>query len=202
MITKNIITLVLTAILFVGCNKKEENSPSQTAQTEQAQATNKKSRESANVQNEQKQKNEFDLQDTKGKSYHVIADYRGLIFDKFKGKVLVLDFFATWCPPCRAEIPHLINLQKKYKDKGVQFISILMERDRDNMEIEEFAKSYGFNYPIMNSSNNVLLSQALGGIQSLPTLVIFNRKGEYYAHFIGAIPEEMLAAKIDEVLSR
>ncbi len=201
MITKTIVTLLLTLLVLTGCNKKEHTQENKQAKQQTKTKENSTSVDAEAAEAVQRQKNELDLQDIDGNKHHVIADYRGLIFDKYKDKVLVLDFFATWCPPCRAEIPHLINLQKKYGNK-VQFISILMEKGRDNIEIKEFADEYGFNFPIMNSKDNILLSQALGGIKSLPTLVIFNKRGEYYSHFLGAAPEEMLAAKIDEVLAK
>jgi thiol-disulfide isomerase/thioredoxin len=202
MITKIFITLLFSfSLLFIGCSKKEE--------TKERTDTTKMTKESQSEKNDQNSvqdevnmgKNELDLKDIFGKNYHVIADYRGLIFEDFKGKIIVLDFFATWCPPCKAEMPHLVNLQKKYEGK-VQFISILMEKDRDNKEIEEFYKEFNMNFPLMNSQDNILLAQALGGIRSLPTLVIFTPEGEYFSHFLGAAPEEMIAAKIDELIKK
>src|SRR3977135_1751772 len=66
----------------------------------------------------------------------------------YKGKVVVLDFYATWCEPCRAETPHLVNLQKQYGDKGLQVIGLNVGGDDDRAQVPGFVKEFGIQYPL------------------------------------------------------
>src|SRR5438046_5460435 len=66
----------------------------------------------------------------------------------YKGKVVVLDFYATWCEPCRAETPHLVNRQKQYGDKGLQVIALNVGGDDDRAQVPAYAKEFGIEYPL------------------------------------------------------
>ena len=116
-----------------------------------------------------------------------------------KDRIILLNFFATWCPPCKAEIPHLVNLQKKYKDK-LKIISILLENDKPDSEIESFVKYNGINYTITNDKNNYKLSSMLGKIQSIPFMILYDKNGNVITHYLGAIPEEMINSDIKKTL--
>ena len=116
-----------------------------------------------------------------------------------KDKIILLDFFATWCPPCKAEIPHLINLQKKYKDK-LKIVSILLENNKPDSEIESFIKYNGINYTVTNDKNNYKLSSMLGEIQSIPFMILYDKNGDVITHYLGAIPEEMINSDIKKAL--
>jgi thiol-disulfide isomerase/thioredoxin len=194
MITKILITFVAFAFLATGCEKKDDTK----VETKTEKSTNTKEKE---PQKELKQENKLIMTDSDEKTYELIADYRGLKFKGYEDKIILLDFFATWCPPCRAEMPHLVNLQKKYGDK-IQIFSVLMEENKKNSELKEFIDEFNLNFPILNSKENFFLSQALGGIKSLPTLVIYDKSGEYFTHFLGAAPEEMLEAAIVKALAK
>ncbi len=188
MITKLLISLLTIALFFTACEKKEETSTKVNTKTEK--------------QSEQKTTaNILTLTDTEGKTYKLKATENGITFEGLENQVVLLDFFATWCPPCRAEMPHLVNLQKKYNGK-VQILSVLMEEDKDNQDVISFAKEYALNFPILNSKENFLLSQALGGIRSLPTLVMYDKNGNYFQHYVGAAPEEMIESDIKKALAK
>jgi len=193
MITKIFITFVTFAFLITGCDKKND--------TSNETKMSKDLKEQNSSKNIVKKENNLKMLGSDGKSYELIADYRGLKFKGYEGKIILLDFFATWCPPCRAEMPHLVNLQKKYSDK-IQIFSVLMEENKDNSELQDFIKQFDLNFPVLNSKENFFLSQALGGIKSLPTLVIYDKNGEYFTHFLGAAPEEMLDATIQKALAK
>jgi len=123
----------------------------------------------------------------------------GIEFEKYKNKIVILDIFTTWCPPCMAVFPHLVDIQKKYK-KDVQFIGLLMEEGRRDSEILEFKKKHKLNYPITNSKENFTLVNTWGGVSGYPTIIIFDKNGTYFNHFNGAAPQEMLEADIKKVL--
>jgi len=189
MITKLFISLLTVVLLFTACDKKETKT---AASTKTEKETKTDTQASANI---------LTLKDTEGKTYKLTATENGIKFDGLDDKIVLLDFFATWCPPCRAELPHLANLQEKYAGK-IQILSILMEEDKDNSEVIAFGKEHNLNFPILNSKENFLLSQALGGIRSLPTLVLYDKTGAYFTHYVGAAPEEMIEADIQKALAK
>jgi len=190
MITKLSITLILLSLLFTACEKKETPATTQSETKVQKEETTPKA--SANI---------LTLTATDGKTFKLEATENGIKFDGLENHVVLLDFFATWCPPCRAEMPHLVSLQEKYKGK-IQILSILMEEEKENTEAIAFGKEYNLNFPILNSKENFFLSQALGGIRSLPTLVMYDTSGNYFTHYTGAAPEEMIEADIKKALAK
>lgn len=145
--------------------------------------------------------NLFQLKDINGKVHEAKKTKEGIQVEGFEGKVVLLDFWATWCPPCRAEIPHLANLQKKYHDQFA-VLALLMEEDKKNSDLQEFKDEFGINYTIFNGPENYRLSDALGGIKSLPTMIIYDPKGKYFNHYLGAIPEEMIEKDIQRALGQ
>ena len=99
----------------------------------------------------------------------------------WKGKVVIVNFWATWCPPCREEIPALIDLQTKYKDK-LQIIGI--SEDEDGPEkVLKFAQQKGMNYPIIMSTQNII--DAWGGVPALPTSYVVDEQGRVMTKHMG-----------------
>lgn len=98
----------------------------------------------------------------------------------YDGKVVILDFWATWCPPCRAEIPHFVALQKKYAGK-VQVVGISL--DDDAKPVHPFIKEQGINYPIAMGDEDIV--KAFGGIQGIPTTFVIDKKRRIVAKFVG-----------------
>jgi len=90
-----------------------------------------------------------------------------------KGKVILVNFWATWCGPCRAEIPDLVELQKKYKDR-LQILGLVVDDD-DQDAIKEFAEKFGINYPVAIASNEIRMQY--GGIPALPTSFMLDAEG-------------------------
>lgn len=91
-----------------------------------------------------------------------------------KGKVVVLDVWATWCGPCRAAAPHMVSLYKKYKDKGVQFIGLTEEDSQAVPEIERFIKQVGIEWP--NGYGAAQTASALG-VEYIPFICVIDRNG-------------------------
>jgi thiol-disulfide isomerase/thioredoxin len=188
MITKFIPIILVSILLLSGCGKKDENN------------TDKESR-ATTAQKQEEVSNIINLKTTDDKVIKLTALSNGISFDDYKGKIVLLDFFATWCPPCRAEIPHLVDIQNTFKDH-VQIIGILMEESKTNEEIETFRQTQNMNFPVTNSKENFILSNALGGIKSLPTMVMYDKNGEYFTHYVGAAPQEMIEADIQKALTK
>jgi thiol-disulfide isomerase/thioredoxin len=101
-----------------------------------------------------------------------------------RGKVVLINFWATWCPPCRQEIPELIDLENRYKDT-LQVIGISMD-DADAAEVKEFAKHFGINYPVVMGGREIITPY--GGVPGLPTTYIVNRDGRIVQKHIGLYP--------------
>jgi thiol-disulfide isomerase/thioredoxin len=139
------------------------------------------------------------LQDISGKEIVVTPLEKGFNFAGYENKIVLVNFFTTWCPPCKAEIPHLVNLQEKYKDNFV-IISVLLEENKSNEEINSFVKYNNINYVITNSLENFKLAQSAGGVKNIPLMFLYDKNGKYSTHYVGAIPEEMIDADIKKVL--
>jgi thiol-disulfide isomerase/thioredoxin len=106
--------------------------------------------------------------------------------DVTKGKVVFLNFWGTWCPPCRKEIPDIIQLQKNYQSKNLMVIGIAVERDVEKAvsKVSEFGGKQGMNY--MNIIGNEAIGEAYGGISAVPTTFIIDKKGVIVEKIVGA----------------
>lgn len=101
----------------------------------------------------------------------------------FQGKVVILNFWATWCPPCRDEIAGLIAMQKKYGEKGLAIIGI--SNDEGGVAgVKRFAAEKRINYPIVMGDRKV--DMMYGGIEALPTTFIVNRQGIIVSRHLGS----------------
>lgn len=120
-------------------------------------------------------------------------------FDVKDGKKATLYvFFATWCPPCKAEIPSLNNLSEKFKNE-LNIVAVLLE-DKSEDEVKEFAQKYKIKYDIAVGEGNFLFEKAMGGIKGLPASALFKANGDYAQGYIGLVPEEMLETDINRAI--
>ena len=116
------------------------------------------------------------------------ADGKRSLFSEYKGKVLVLDFYATWCNPCRKSIPHLIELQKKYGEQGVQVIGLNVGGPADDeQEISAFARELGIQYPLAMPDDE-LTTFLLSDESGIPQTFVFDREGVLVQREIGLRP--------------
>ncbi len=111
----------------------------------------------------------------------------------FKGKVVLLNFWATWCPPCRAEIPDLISLQKQYAPQGLVILGISMD-EAEPASVARFAKRMEINYPVVIGTAET--AEAYGGVAVLPTTFVIDRAGNIVDGLEGATDRVGLEAKI------
>lgn len=130
---------------------------------------------------------EFALLDTNGMEQKL---------SDFKGKVIILDFWATWCPPCREEIPHFIDIYDRYKDRGLEVIGIALDEDKE--KVKSFVKDKGINYPVLLGNGQV--TDLYGGIDGIPTTFVLDRDGNIRKKYIGYREREVFESDVQELL--
>jgi thiol-disulfide isomerase/thioredoxin len=118
---------------------------------------------------------------------------------ELKGKAVLVNFFATWCPPCKAEIPHLNNLKAKYKDQ-FEIVAVLLEENKSASELQDFIDQYNIDYLVTNSKENFKLADVMGGVKSIPTMFMYNKEGQLIQKYVGIVPEEMLESDIKRAI--
>ncbi len=133
---------------------------------------------------------DFSLQSVSGKTVK-LTDY--------KGKVVILDFWATWCGPCRRGIPDLIDIQKKYKNK-VAVLGISLDQDNTKADLVPFIKNIGINYPVLYANMDVVMNY--GNIQAIPTTFIIDQSGKIVYKNIGLTSKSVFIETIDNLLKK
>jgi thiol-disulfide isomerase/thioredoxin len=123
-------------------------------------------------------------------------DGKDLSLDAYKGKVVLLNFWATWCGPCRAEIPDLIDLQNKYKDK-LQIIGMAVDVDDEN-DLRDVVKTERINYPVALTTGE--LRMAYGGITALPTVFVIDPEGRVVQKHVGLFNPALYETEVRALL--
>ena len=102
----------------------------------------------------------------------------------YLGKVIIVDFYATWCQPCRFETPHLVQLQKDYAARGLQVIGLNVGGDDDRAEVPKYVKEFGIQYPMGYPDDN-LVEAYLSDSENIPQTFVFDRSGKLVKHLVG-----------------
>jgi len=131
---------------------------------------------------------------------------RDVTLEQFKGKVVLVNFWATWCEPCRIEIPWFVEFQEKYGPRGFTVLGVAMD-DEGKSVVEPFVKKEEFdldgrkvkiNYPIL--LGNDALAEQLGGLIGLPTTVVISRDGKVVKRFLGLVSHDLVVEQIEGLL--
>jgi len=130
----------------------------------------------------------FELPDINGTSVR-LAD--------FAGKVVILDFWATWCMPCRMEVPHFVRLQSQYRDQGLAIVGLSLDAGGAR-DVRPFADENNVNYTMLIADNKT--AESYGGIVGIPTTFVLDRDGRIVKRFIGYTTPEVLEETIRPLL--
>lgn len=182
--TKGLIGLLIAGtvgfviFLFVGLSSNKDGSPKLELGTKKAAA--------ACVKGSSNCLPDVNYTDTSGKAYTV---------QSLAGKVVVVNFWATWCRPCQREIPDLSKAYDKYKNKGVVFLGVMTD-NADDQSLLNFQSDHEMTYPVVRGSSDILV--AYNYPESLPTTFIFDRGGKQIFSKVGGISAE----EIDDLIGR
>jgi peroxiredoxin len=133
---------------------------------------------------------DFELTSLDGKKMHL---------SDFRGKAVLLNFWATWCEPCKIEMPWFVQLEKQYGPEGLQVVGVAMD-DTSETEIAQFVKEMGVNYPVLLGKEAV--GDAYGGIIHLPTTFYIDRSGKIVEHIEGLHSRHDMETNIKAALAQ
>ncbi|BAK73002.1 MAG: TlpA family protein disulfide reductase [Arcobacter sp.] len=175
---------ILFILFFTGCDSKDKNENNNETKIEKVD-----------------RKTDFQLKTTDNTIIDLKLENDKIILKDYPNKIVLLNFFATWCPPCKAEIPNLVKLQENYKNDFV-VISVLLEEMKTNEEILDFIKSFDINYTVVNTPDSFDLAKSLGGIKSIPTMFLVDKNSKIFQKYVGLVPAEMMEIDIKKVLEK
>lgn len=118
-----------------------------------------------------------------------------------RGQVVLVNFWATWCPPCKIEMPWFVDLQKQYGDQGLQVIGVAMDDDaeKESAKIAAFSKEMNLNYPVLLGNDKV--GDAYGGVEGLPTTFYIGRDGRIVSAVSGLISHSEIEDNVKKALA-
>jgi thiol-disulfide isomerase/thioredoxin len=126
-------------------------------------------------------------------------DGKNVSLSSFRGKGVLLNFWATWCGPCKIEMPWFVELQKEYGSQGLQIVGVAMD-DSSPQDIQTFVKEMGVNYPVLLGKEAV--GQAYGGVDVLPTTFFIDRDGKIVAREFGLQSRSLFVDNIKKALGQ
>ena len=157
-------TFAVSFVLLLGCNQKPKDDLGNEEQSTSSQETSDQARDRG-------MSKDFTLTDLEGTS-HALSSY--------KGKVVLLDFWASWCPPCRAEIPHLVNIYNAYKDKGLVIIGVGLDKRANLVKIQRELK---IDYTVLVDEKSEV--GRLYDVKGIPRTLILDKEGRIAADHVG-----------------
>ncbi len=128
-----------------------------------------------------------------------LPDGKEVRLSSLRGKAVVVNFWATWCEPCKIEMPSLVDLQKKYGPQGLQIVGVAMD-DAEDKEITGFARKMGVNYIVLKGTEKV--GDLYGGIDRLPLTYYLDRSGKVVDETVGLAGESVIEDAIKKALEQ
>ena len=115
-----------------------------------------------------------------------LTDINGHAFklSDYRGKVVILNFWAVWCPPCQVEIPHLVSLYDKYKGKGLVILGIAISSGNEK-KIKEKVKEWNIGYPVINGDDCFSIRKNFQEVRAIPNSYIVNQEGRFFKNYVG-----------------
>ena len=184
------IGLITTLFLFSGCDSSDSIDENLVAES--------KSKEEINKNFDSKQ---FSLQRVNGETIDLETTLTGLDFKDYKGKVVLVDVFATWCPPCVKGIPDMNRLKQKYEGE-FEIVSVLFEKDKSKEEIQKFIKKHDIQYPVTIGEENFRFTDDLGDVSKVPEYYLYDKEGNYIRKFVGETDKTLFERYIDKALAK
>ncbi len=191
MIRKLLPTIIIIAILFAGCGKSSTTKKNKTTNATTTTTTNSNRPPINGIAQKGKMMPDFSVTTIDGKSLRV-SDYRG--------KVLIIDVWATTCPPCRREIPGFANIVNKYSKNDFAIIGISTDNRISKSQLKGFIKKIGINYPIAMITENRSIMSAFADVRYIPTTYIIDTNGIVRDRVVGAAPQSYFENEIQALL--
>ncbi|ADG92986.1 Redoxin domain protein [Arcobacter nitrofigilis DSM 7299] len=174
---KYFLLLLTTLFLFTGCDEDAK--------------TVIKDSPSFNELKEKKNEDIYNLVTTQGKKISLEYSKDILTSKDLNGKIILINFFATWCPPCKEELPVFAKLTEKYPN-DFEVVSILFKDEISKSDLEVFMKKYKMNFPVTVGGDNERLAKDINNIQKIPESYLFTKDGVLIDKFIGPVNEQAL----------
>ena len=177
---KNITILLSVILLLTGCTKYYSF------------ASNDKTKDT---------KKEYTLQTLKGKTIKVKGSRNFLEIQtkELQNQVILVNFWASWCPPCKAEIPHFVEMVDKYKGK-FNIIGVLVRDEKSDKELQSFADKFKINYPITIGDENNRFAKDFMPAKYLPFSILYDKNGKYISNYVGLFSQETLENDIKKAM--
>lgn len=130
-----------------------------------------------------------------------LKDQYGVVhsLENYKGKVIFLNFWATWCPPCKKEMPDIENIYKEYGENKKDMVILGVNSEKEN-EVKKFLKDKGYTFPTVIDENSEVMRKYF--IQAFPTSFVIDKEGNVYGYVMGGLTKEQIKQVIEEVLKK
>lgn len=182
-----LIPLAIIAIFFTACNEEAQTVVKETPSFEEIKTI--------------KSQNKYTLKTTEGKEISLDYDNQILTSKELNGKITLINFFATWCPPCKEEIPIFNELIEKYPD-DFQIISILFQDPIEMEKLKEFIDKYKINFPItVGKEENERLAKNMNNVQKIPESYLFTKDGVLIEKYFGAVNEKSINKTLNKLIN-
>ena len=191
---------------FLGCEKQEHQAIQDSIEQKQEILENlvlKSNDDTELIVNQKLPKNQSNFKNIEPKKENI---FKNLIITSHHENLKVLLFFTTWCDPCKGILPHLENLKKQFDNQialyGIPVDDLVGEVENFKGIMQVFSEENKVEMPMILDENRTKLFNALGGLEGVPLIALYDKDGKYIIHYLGAIPEEMIEFDLSQNLAK